>query len=227
MKSTGHRFPDARILVFAKAPVPGAVKTRLIPALGAEGAAALHQELLEHTLARLVPAQIAPLELWCAPDAGHPLFTELAQRFGVSLCVQCGADLGARLLHAAADALTRAQAVVLIGCDCPALGPDYLSGALAALREEPALDALLGPAADGGYVLLALREAAPLLFTDMPWGGDGVADETRARLRRLGWRWRESGRLADLDRLEDLARYRCISDAESAPARTWSRSRRG
>jgi len=203
-----NRFPDARILVFAKAPVPGAVKTRLIPELGAEGAAALHRELLETTLARLAPARIAPIELWCSPDAGHPVLAALGQRYGVTLKIQRGADLGERLLHAARDALARAGAAVLIGCDCPALGPDYLAEALSALHDGASTDAVLGPADDGGYVLLALGEAAPSLFTDMPWGGDMVAKMTRERMTRLGWRWRELASLPDLDRPEDLARYR-------------------
>ena len=203
-----HRFPDARILVFAKAPVPGAVKTRLIPALGAEGAAALHRELLEDTLAWLARARIAPIELWCAPDATHPVFAPLGQRFAITLKVQRGADLGARLLHAAQDALAQVRAVVLIGCDCPVLGPDYLAEALTRLLDGGGADAVLGPADDGGYVLLALREAAPPLFTEMPWGGDRVAKMTRERMTRLGWRWRELASLPDLDRPEDLAWYR-------------------
>jgi hypothetical protein len=201
----GHRYPRARILVFAKAPVPGACKTRLIPALGAEGAAALHRELLEGTLARLAPAGIAPVQLWCAPDAGHRAFQDLAARWGVSLHGQQGGDLGQRMLHAATAALVKAEAVVLIGCDCPGLGPAQITAALTALLAQPQQDAVLGPAQDGGYVLLGLRQPAPELFTGMPWGGDQVAALTRARLAGLGWRWRELAPLADVDRPEDLA----------------------
>lgn len=201
----GHRFPTARILVFAKAPVPGACKTRLIPALGAEGAAALHRELLEGTLARLAPAGIAPLELWCAPDAGHAAFQDLATRWGVSLHGQQGGNLGERMLHAATHALAEAEAVVLIGCDCPGLGPAQIASALTALLAQPRQDAVLGPAEDGGYVLLGLRRPAPELFTVMPWGGDQVAALTRARMAGLGWRWWELAPLADVDRPEDLA----------------------
>ncbi len=207
-RGDGHRFPQARILVFAKAPVPGACKTRLIPALGAAGAAALHAELLEATLQRLATADLAPLQLWCAPDAGAAPFPGLAERFGVALHTQRGAGLGERLLHAATEALTRAQAVVLVGCDCPSLGPAQVTATLRALLHAPRRDAVLGPADDGGYVLLGLRRAAPELFTAMPWGGDGVAAMTRARMAGLGWRWLELGSLPDLDRPEDLDRYR-------------------
>jgi rSAM/selenodomain-associated transferase 1 len=204
--STGDlpRFPCARILVFAKAPEPGVAKTRLIPALGAEGAAALHRDLLVDTLARLAPARVAPVELWCAPGPSHPLFKDLAGRFGVSLHAQQGGDLGARLFFAARDALTRAEAVVLVGCDCPGLGPAQVTEALVALLETPRQDAVLGPADDGGYVLLALRRAAPAVFLDVPWGGDQVAAVTRRRMAALAWRWRELESLPDVDRPEDL-----------------------
>jgi len=201
----GYRFPQARILVFAKAPVPGACKTRLIPALGAEGAAALYRELLEGTLARLAPARIAPLELWCAPDTGHWAFQDLAARWDLSLHDQQGGDLGERMLHAATDALLRVEAAVLIGSDCPGLGPAQIASALTALLAQPQQDAVLGPAEDGGYVLLGLRQPARELFTGMPWGGDQVAALTRARLAGLGWRWWELAPLADVDRPEDLA----------------------
>lgn len=210
----GHRFPQARILVFAKAPVPGACKTRLIPALGPEGAAALHRALLEDTLARLVPAALAPMQLWCAPDTEQPVFKDLAARWGVTLRPQHGRDLGERMLHAATAALADAEAVVLIGCDCPGLGPAQVTAALAALLEPPQQDAVLGPADDGGYVLLGLRRAAPELFTDMPWGGDQVAAITRARMAGLGWRWQELPPLADVDRPADLAQFRLGACAE-------------
>jgi len=200
------KFPAARTLVFAKAPVPGRVKTRLIPALGAAGAAQLHARLVQDTLARLAPAGLAPIELHCAPDPDHPLFEELAQRHGLRLAAQCEGDLGERLHAAARVAMascdTAVDAVVLIGCDCPDLDAGYLAAALDALAEH---DAVLGPAADGGYVLLGLRRPEPSLFSAMPWGSDRVTALTRTRLSVLGWSWRELPVLRDLDRPEDLA----------------------
>ena len=221
------RFPCARILVFAKAPVAGSVKTRLIPALGADGAAGLHADLLRQIIERIAVARterrqewpatpvapVAPVELWCAPDSRHALFQDLEQRFDLGLRAQCGGDLGERLLRASADALTRARAVVLIGSDCPDMTADILASALALLA-QPNVDAVLGPAADGGYVLLALRQAEPLLFRGIPWGGERVADITRQRLSALRWRWRELPVLRDLDRVEDLAWYCRESSSE-------------
>ncbi|WP_366931501.1 TIGR04282 family arsenosugar biosynthesis glycosyltransferase [Thiocapsa sp.] len=201
------RYPNARILIFAKAPIPGQVKTRLIPTLGPAGAAELARDLLERLVRRLAGARLAPVELWCSPDPGHPLFRDLSESAGVALRTQRGEDLGERLSAAAEDALGRAEAVLLVGADIPELDADYCASALSALAD---FDAVLGPAEDGGYVLLGLKAPAPELFTDMPWGGERVAAITRGRIASLGLRCSERATLWDLDRPEDLLRYRRI-----------------
>jgi uncharacterized protein len=206
-------FPGARILIFAKAPESGRVKTRLIPALGPQGAADLHARLLADTVARLAPAGPAPVELWCAPDPARVPFAELANRYLLPLYAQRGADLGERMFDAAADALARSGAVVLVGTDCPPLGKAYLMRALAVLQGA---DAVLGPAEDGGYVLLGLKQAAPELFSDIPWGTDRVAAITRDRMDALGWEWAELPALWDLDRPDDLVRFEALSIRFSA-----------
>lgn len=200
------RFPRTRILMLAKAPVPGRVKTRLVPVLGPEGAANLAGELLSDAIDRVLAAALAPLELWCRPDTAHPAFQDLA-RAGVTLHYQRGRDLGARMRLAVADALTRAGNVLLIGSDLPGLDGPYLELAIQALEGA---DAVIGPTEDGGYGLLGLRRAEPALFEGVPWGSASVADITRARMRGLGWRWAELPLLWDLDRPEDLARYRAL-----------------
>jgi rSAM/selenodomain-associated transferase 1 len=209
------RYPNARILIFAKAPIPGQVKTRLIPALGPGGAAELARDLLERLVRRLSGAGLAPVELWCSPDPVHPLFSDLAASGGVALRTQQGEDLGERLRTAAEDALGRADAVLLVGADIPGLDAAYCASALAALSDS---DAVLGPAEDGGYVLLGLKAPAPGLFRDMPWGGDGVAAITRRRIASLGWRCSELETLWDLDRPDDLLRYRRL-DADRGDTR--------
>lgn len=200
----------ARILIFAKAPIPGQVKTRLIPTLGAAGAAELASELLDGLVRRLARARLAPLELWCAPDRAHPLFRRLAASAGVELHIQRGEDLGERLESAAADALTRADAVLLVGADIPELDDAYCARALASLESA---ETVIGPAEDGGYVLLGLKGPAPALFRHMPWGSDRVGRITRQRIERLGWRCSVLPALWDLDRPADLLRYRRL-DAE-------------
>ncbi len=197
------RCPDARILVFAKAPLPGAVKTRLIPALGADGAAALHATLVGHALDVATASALCPVELWCAPDSSDPFFANCAGRWPVSLHTQQGPDLGARMRHALAAALTRSRRALLIGSDCPALTPALLVRALDSLDDDDT-DAVFTPAFDGGYVLIGLRRIDDRLFDAMPWGSERVMDETRARLREAGWRWTETGTLRDIDAPEDL-----------------------
>lgn len=190
----------------AKAPLPGACKTRLIPVLGPDGAASIAETLLCDTLERISDQGLAPVELWCAPDISHPAFQKLAERFELQLETQRGADLGERMHSAIAAALVHAEMAVLIGTDCPDLDAEYLRHAFAALIERPAA---LGPADDGGYVLLGLRREAvpalPALFAPMAWGTDQVAAVTRARMHATGMQWAELPSLADIDRPEDLA----------------------
>ena len=200
------RFPQSRILIFAKAPQPGRVKTRLIPPLTSEQAADLHRDLLSETLERLAHADLAPLELWCAPAPELEPFGKLAARYGLDLHRQAEGDLGARMAGAAQEGLSRGNPVVLLGTDCPALDGDYVGAAMERLSGD--LDAVLGPAEDGGYVLLGLKSVAASLFAKMPWGSDRVAALTRERMAALRWKWTELPILWDLDRPADLDRYR-------------------
>jgi len=191
------------LMVFAREPIPGRVKTRLISALGAEGAASLYRDLLKLALAAAAALPDVRRELWCdgAPPRGG-VCARLALEFGMALRHQGDGDLGARMSLAMTEALQRTHGAVLIGSDCPGYHVEYLSAALAALQDH---DAVLGPAADGGYVLIGLRRPAPSLFTGIPWGTDAVLEQTRAALRHLGWTWAELPTLSDLDRPEDLA----------------------
>ncbi len=194
------------IVVFAKAPQPGAVKTRLIPLLGAEGAAALHLRLVKRALATARAAAFGRVELHCAPDAEDAFFRFCGSRYGAALAPQAAGDLGARMLAAFGTALAAHARVLLIGSDCPALSARDLRQAEQALREGH--DAVLAPAEDGGYALIGLTRCDARLFEGIAWGGDGVMAETRARLAALGWRWRELETLWDVDRPEDYARLK-------------------
>jgi rSAM/selenodomain-associated transferase 1 len=127
---------------------------------------------------------------------------------------QNGPDLGARMQDALEWALQRAPWAVLIGSDCPGYDSDYLQTAFAALERH---DAVLGPALDGGYVLIGMRRAAPELFADMPWSTTGVLDTTRQRLQRKGWSWQELPTLRDIDTPQDLAHALSILREKDAP----------
>jgi hypothetical protein len=195
--------PGAEIAVLAKAPIPGLAKTRLIARLGADGAARLQAVLTEHAVRTALAAGLGPVTLWCTPDTRHPAFAKLAHRTGVALEAQRGADLGARMAHAVAQRAGPGP-VLLTGTDCPALTPEHLRTAAAAL--EGGDEVVLIPAEDGGYVLVGLIESHPALFEGVPWGSDRVIEVTRGRLRALGLRWSEPTTLWDLDRPADLDR---------------------
>ena len=208
---------DTRLIVFARAPVPGATKTRLIPLLGARRAATLQQMLIERALTTAREAAIGQVELWCAPSALDPLWTSCTRRHGIDAVSQCDGDLGARMQHAAAAALAASSRVIIIGTDCPALTAAELRHAAAMLDAQH--DAVLIPAEDGGYVLIGLKWWNRRLFSDIAWGGDRVLATTRARLAELNWRWHELPYSWDVDRPRDFARLRAsglIPDLDDA-----------
>jgi rSAM/selenodomain-associated transferase 1 len=195
---------EQRVLVFAKAPQPGAVKTRLIPALGAPGAAALHARLVEHTLATACVADAGMIELHCAPSATAPFFRLCGSKYEVALATQHKGDLGERMFRAFTSALAAATQVILIGTDCPALTARYLRQAQLALADGN--DAVFVPAEDGGYALIGLARNDARLFENIPWGSAQVMAQTRERLRSLHWRWHELDTLWDVDRPADYRR---------------------
>jgi len=195
---------NTRIIVFARAPEPGAAKTRLIPLLGAVRAAALQRVLIERALVTACEAGLGPVELWCSPSAQHPLLVRCAERHGVAVVSQCDGDLGARMLHAAVTSLAANTRVIIIGTDCPALTAADLQCAAEALDQGH--DAVLVPAEDGGYVLIGLKWWNARLFADIAWGTDRVMAATRERLASIGWRWLELPTSWDVDRPADYER---------------------
>lgn len=190
-----------RIQIFAKAPLPGLAKSRLIPALGSDGAAQLQAQFIRHTLTTTVQMPL-PTELWCAPDIHHPAFAAAAREFSVYLYPQEGNDLGARMHQALECGMTRGGPVIVIGTDCPSLAVDDLHEAFEALSTGH--DAVLGPSADGGYYLVGLIRPQPRLFNAMPWSTSSVLNETRTRLRSAGLRWHELRTRHDIDIPADL-----------------------
>jgi rSAM/selenodomain-associated transferase 1 len=195
---------ETALIVFARAPRPGTVKTRLVPLLGAAGAAALHARLVRRTLATARASGLQPLELHCAPDTEHPFLRACGVRYGAALVPQAAGDLGARMSRALQRALLGSRAAVLIGTDCPVLAVRHLRAAREALAAGNR--AVFAPAEDGGYALIGLTQSDPRLFEDVPWGTAEVMAITRERLAGLGWRWHELETLWDIDRPEDYRR---------------------
>lgn len=208
-----RRVPPERIgiAVMAKAPEAGYAKTRLIPALSAKAAARLHRQLTLRTLSTAVAADVGPVTLWCAPDTRHRFFRALQQRCGLVLRPQPDVDLGRRMAHAFAE--NDGQPLLLIGTDCPALCAGHLQQAARALRS--AVDAVFITAEDGGYFLVGLKRPCPELFRGIDWSTGCVMAQTRGRLSELGLRWQEVATLWDVDRAEDVLRWKSLQQEES------------
>jgi hypothetical protein len=194
--------PEQVLIVFARAPEPGRVKTRLAPVLGERGAARFYAQLLEKTLTTALAAGFGRVDLYCASGLKGSYFRKIRKRFGVRLRAQGRGNLGDRMHRA----LRLHPGAVLIGSDCPSLRPADLRAAATALRAGA--DAVLSPAEDGGYALIGARRSARALFGGIKWGSARVLAQTRARLKRLGWRWKELRTVWDVDRPEDLARLK-------------------
>jgi len=199
-----------RIVVIAKAPQPGRVKTRLIPALGAEGAAALAARMLACTLVAAFEAAgaadtadpaLGVVELCASPAPGDPAWQGVVVPAGLRWSAQGEGDLGARMAGAARRVLAGGERVLLIGTDCPALDAACLRTAAEALDE---VDAVIVPSFDGGYVLLGLRRFDPSLFEGIAWSTSTVAAATRVRLDALAWSYQVLPALQDIDVPADL-----------------------
>lgn len=190
-----------RIIIFAKAPWPGAVKTRLIPALGAEGAARLARLMLTETVMNARQAKVGPVELCMSPGPRSSRWRGIMLPKEIEVSYQGGGDLGDRMERAARRGLAQDDAVLLIGTDCPDLSVGRLRYAAQALRN---FDSVIQPTVDGGYALLGLTRSAPALFSGIPWGSEGVARITLSRLDALDWSTLIGDVLYDIDEPRDL-----------------------
>lgn len=190
------------LIVFAKNPRPGQVKTRLAEALGSDTAAALYRALAEGVLRRTqAPGAYARAVFFAPADSVREIEAWLP---GESCVAQEGADLGARMASAFAWAFARGhETVVLVGTDVPALGRAHIHAALSALDAH---DVVLGPAFDGGYYLIALRRPAPQLFEGIAWSTGAVLPQTLDRARAAGLRVATLASLGDVDDVAGLRR---------------------
>lgn len=178
-----------RIVIFAKAPVAGQAKTRLIPALGAQGAA------------RPLASGVGPVELCVTPAPDDPVWSGLAPQATLNWSDQGDGDLGSRMARAAQRALEAGEPVLLMGTDCPELTTARIQAAAASLTVA---DTTLVPAFDGSYVLLGLNRFDASLFAGIAWSTATVAQETRHRVEQLGWSLQTLPTLHDIDEPADL-----------------------
>lgn len=196
-----------QLIVFVKYPRPGRVKSRLSAAIGREQAAQVYRQLAERTMAQVLPEPDTAWELAVFFDPGgeEALFREWLGG-GLKYFPQQGDDLGQRMHNAFAHAFTDGcKKAVIIGSDCPDISRDSINRSFALLDAH---DAVIGPAFDGGYYLLGLKQALPELFCGIDWSTDRVFRQTVERLRSRNLSHALLPELRDIDRIEDLHCYR-------------------
>lgn len=201
---------DVVLQLFVKAPVKGKVKTRLVPALGEVGALKLYEAMLEYMTALLCKPCYCHVELWVALDSQHAFIQRLADQYGCTVHAQQGASLGERMQRAVQNGLDSARKVILVGGDCLSVDLSYVQQAVALLDSEGGT--VIGPAEDGGYVLLGVSKLEAAMFEGIGWGSSEVLKQTLqqcvqqgAVCQLLDMRW-------DLDRPEDLQRLAAIPE---------------
>ena len=196
-------YPDVSVLIFTRAPEKGKCKTRLIPYIGEEAAAQLQHNLICKTVAKLCEKNSFVCQLWCTPSYSNDCFLALTKKYNLILHKQEGDNLGERMLHALEQQTNRYA--IIVGTDIPLLSLEYIESAILKLQEGN--DAVIGPAEDGGYVLLGVNQVNPTIFKDIHWGTNQVYEQTCNRLNQTNMRWTSIDCLWDLDDINDFKRY--------------------
>jgi len=189
------------LILMAKCPVPGQVKTRLMPAMNAERAAQVATILIERSVRLASDAWPGPVWLFAWPTVDHHLFRLLTQTTRIRLGVQSTGDLGEKMANAIGKFTTQGIATAVMGCDVPHCPPDTLRLASELLEHG---NNVIGPSMDGGYYLVGLQKCRYELFTDIKWGSNDVLQATLAAAGRAGIEFTRLQVLQDIDRYEDL-----------------------
>jgi rSAM/selenodomain-associated transferase 1 len=195
-----YKFIDFEILIFTKAPILGSVKTRMQSSFSQQFSFELHCALVDYCLTKIVDAKICPIQFWLAGDEN--IFREhFAQWSDLNIYQQVGKDLGQRMYSACRQSLADSNGVILMGTDCVEIDQDYLTQACEALANN---DIVIGPAKDGGYVLLGLKQPYMNLFEDIDWGEESVFSQTMEKIKSLNLSFLQLPILSDVDRPDDL-----------------------
>ena len=210
--TTNKMLKKGALLVFAKPPIAGQVKTRLIPDIGAEAATNLYKELLTLTLNTANQTNNLEKQLWLTDNCKHVFFEQFNTKNTFELLQQKGKDLGERMFNAFEHALNDYNYAVLIGCDCPGLTEEDLTAAANMLESDK--DIVLGPAEDGGYYLIGLKRNNAKLFSDITWGSSHVFSKTISRAEGLNLNIGLLETRTDIDRVSDLKSYEKIKNQE-------------
>lgn len=189
------------LIIFSKAPISGQVKTRLIPDIGQNKATQLHQYMLEQTVVMASKLKDTSCELHCSPNTEHVFFKHLSEKYNIKLLPQHGVQLGDKMAYAMKNALKESSHCVIIGTDCPFIDDAYIEQAFDALTHS---DVVLGPANDGGYVLIGSTIFNTELFSDVSWSTPEVLPQTIKNLNLLQLKYHKLNALTDVDTIEDL-----------------------
>ena len=195
-----YLFPHSRILVLSKPPIPGICKTRLIPYLGEQGAARLQANLISKIIDDLIAFNLCPIEIWQSEPSDYFTSQYKAHKM-ITVSTQQGFDLGERMFNAIQESLKRSGHIVLIGSDCVLYSNNYLLKALNTLHHK---QVVLGPAKDGGYVLIGVKQSHPMLFTNIKWGTDKVLNSTVCNIQEAKLEYELLNELWDIDTKQDV-----------------------
>ena len=196
---------EGAIIIFAKAPVPGQVKTRLCPPLTPDEAASLHGSMVMDAVEHTRPLREFDIYLACTPSMDHPFFQTLAARHRLQLCEQVGEDLGQRMDHALTTILNRGyKYAVLVGADIPNLTGHTYKQAKDMLQLK---EVVFGPTKDGGYYLVGIKKPNPELFANISWSTDGVLTQSQSQAEKLGLAVSLLESEHDIDTFDDLQAF--------------------
>jgi len=188
------------VICFCKHPEPGMVKSRLSADLGTEYAADIYKILLEKTLQNICITELEVF-LYCYPNINHAFLNYCSDKYNVSLYKQEGDDLGSRMFNAMNNHLSPKQNVLLIGSDCLELDFNYINDAYQTL--EAGSDVVIGPSLDGGYALVGANRLDASIFSSISWSTSNVLEQTKERIKNLGWTTTCMPRVRDIDTLVD------------------------
>lgn len=199
---TSTKESSVALILFAKEPIQGQVKTRLGREIGAQQACQLYEQMLYLQLRRFSHFPGCHFCFYISPDKHSPFVQRIKKQFTIVVEQQQGADLGERMYNAFQDLLSGFEKVILFGADCPFLDKQVMLSAIDALDLYPLV---FNPAEDGGYMLIGARKIDKRVFQGIDWSTEQVMQQTRKQIDSLGWVHYELPALADIDRSEDLS----------------------
>ncbi|MGB5705529.1 MAG: TIGR04282 family arsenosugar biosynthesis glycosyltransferase [Arenicellales bacterium] len=207
------------LYLFAKAPVPGNVKTRLQPQLGSEGCAALAVQMLHQSVKKIANYWPGKFLLCVTPNQENSHFMSISDHYRCEVIRQTGSNLGDRMLGALGHGIAESGTAVVMGCDIPQITGRVLTDAWETMQQG---ENIVGPTIDGGFYLLGLHVLRQEIFEGIEWGGDTVLDQLFRQAKQVGVSFRRLAMLRDIDRWEDLkwlaahdSRYSKYVDANS------------